>query len=89
MMLRETNFTGISSPRASSVLWRRRGQMTCRPRRTDQLRSAENGKSEDSVYNLYQDCILASLYTQHPELKVVGEEGELDMSGVDKSMVIR
>jgi len=36
-----------------------------------------------------QDCILASLYTQHPELKVVGEEGELDMSGVDKSMVIR
>ena len=49
--------------------------MTCRPRRTDQLRSAENGNSEDSVYNLYQDCILASLYTQHPELKVVGEEG--------------
>ena len=36
-----------------------------------------------------QDCILASLFTQFPELKVVGEEGELDMSTVDKSMVVR
>lgn len=36
-----------------------------------------------------QDCILASLFTQYPELKVVGEEGELDMSSVDKDMVVR
>jgi len=36
-----------------------------------------------------QDCILASLFTQYPELKVVGEEGELNMSTVDKSMVVR
>jgi len=35
-----------------------------------------------------QDCILASLYTQYPELSVVGEEGELDMSSVDKNMIV-
>jgi len=36
-----------------------------------------------------QDCILASLFTQYPDLKVVGEEGELEMSSVDKNMVVR
>ena len=36
-----------------------------------------------------QKCILASLAAQYPGLKVVGEEGELDMSAVDKSMVVR
>jgi len=36
-----------------------------------------------------QDCILASLFTQFPNLKVVGEEGELDMSSVKDEMIVR
>merc|ERR1711973_550331 len=36
-----------------------------------------------------QDCILASLLTQFPNLKVVGEEGELDMSSVKDDMIVR
>ena len=35
-----------------------------------------------------QNCILASLATQYPGLKVVGEEGELDMSQVETDWVV-
>ena len=33
-----------------------------------------------------QNCILASLAAQYPGLKVVGEEGELDMSQVEADL---
>ena len=35
-----------------------------------------------------QNCILASLAAQYPGLKVVGEEGELDMSEVETDWVV-
>ena len=35
-----------------------------------------------------QNCILASLAAQYPGLKVVGEEGELDMSEVEADWVV-
>ena len=35
-----------------------------------------------------QNCILASLAAQYPGLKVVGEEGELDMSQVEADWVV-
>ena len=36
-----------------------------------------------------QDCILGSLITQFPQLKVVGEEGDLDMNQVSQDMIVR
>ena len=37
---------------------------------------------------MYQDCILASLSTQFPQLKVIGEEGDINIAEVNKELII-
>ena len=37
---------------------------------------------------MYQDCILASLSTQFPQLKVIGEEGDINIAEVNKEFII-